>query len=167
MNESYKPADYQHVYFTINEKNKVCDFSTSHENFNEYVRDKVVNMDTSRPMPLNFLVHFIFPKDWYLEMQNRMPLETLKNEIHFIGAKAGFNPDKVLPFRKAVFCALNDLDYCKTLNSRETNDYITFIENQDNSLRAQKIKTQDAPEQKRIVVCTACSPPKKNHLKIR
>lgn len=167
LNESYNTTDYQHVFFTINKKNKICDFSTGHENFNEYVRDKVVNMDKSRPVPLNFLVHIVFPKDWYLKMQKQMPLETFKNEIHLIGAKAGYNPDKLVAFRKAVFCIRNNLDYAKTLNSRETKDYLTFIENQMDGQPAQKIKMEDAPERKRIVVCAACSPPKKNHLKIR
>lgn len=64
MKQTSNTAERQHVFATLNKESKICDFSTSHKNFNDYIRDKVENTDPSRPIPMNFLVHFDFPKEW-------------------------------------------------------------------------------------------------------
>ena len=109
MKQTSNTAERQHVFATLNKESKICDFSTSHKNFNDYIRDKVENTDPSRPIPMNFLVHFDFPKEWYMEMRNLMPFQTLKNNIHFIGAREGYFPENIMSFRKAVFCHRNKL----------------------------------------------------------
>lgn len=78
MKQTSNTAERQHVFATLNKESKICDFSTSHKNFNDYIRDKVENTDPSRPIPMNFLVHFDFPKEWYMEMRNLMPFKLLK-----------------------------------------------------------------------------------------
>ena len=103
MKQTSNTAERQHVFATLNKESKICDFSTSHKNFNDYIRDKVENTDPSRPIPMNFLVHFDFPKEWYMEMRNLMPFQTLKNNIHFIGAREGYFRKSSCRFGKRFF----------------------------------------------------------------
>ena len=167
MKQTSNAEERQHVFVTLNEESKICDFSTSHNNFNDYIRDKIENTDLSRPIPMNFLVHFDFPKKWYMEMRNLMPFQTLKNNIPFMGAREGYLPKNIISFRKAVFCHLNKLAYNKTLNARENKEYQNFFADQAKGRSTQTEKTQVIAKPQRIVVNATDVPIKKNHIKIR